>query len=110
MNPNEVIEALKKSNPNIIGKLSDSKISAIIRSTLMIVAKQVTEAEEGTVRVPGLGVFKVRNVEREIEGEKKEGKRILFVPAKEREKKERPERSEGPSRKGRAAKTEVEED
>lgn len=78
MKPSEIVELIKKSNPDLLGKTPTPKAAKIIAAALSVISQQLIETTEGMVKVPGLGAFAVKQVEREKEGEKKTVKRIAF--------------------------------
>ena len=82
MKPIEIIEKIKAENPEVLGKMNDKVAARIVRLALAEVGRQLAVADEGVVKVMGLGHFRVKHVEREVDGAKVATKRILFVAAK----------------------------
>lgn len=82
MKSNEIVELIKQSNPKVLGKLPDAKAAKIVAATLREISKQISTAEEGTVKIAGLGAFKVRQVEKEKDGQKVAVRKINFSAAK----------------------------
>ena len=82
MNPTELVELIKEKRPNLLGKMPEKKAVALIREALADLGGHIAEAEEGVVRVPGLGNFRIRMVEKEQDGENVRVKRIIFLAAK----------------------------
>jgi hypothetical protein len=82
MKSTEIVELIKQSNPKILGKLPDAKVAKIVAATLREISKQVSSAEDGTLKVAGLGSFKIRQVEREKDGQKKTVKKVSFNSVK----------------------------
>lgn len=88
MKPIEIIEKIQQRKPEALKNVPPKKAAAVARATLGEVAIAVRQLHEGVLRVPGFGVFTVKEVERNVDGVKKIVKRILFRPIAERE--ERP--------------------
>ena len=84
MKPIEIVELIKQQNPDALGNIPDKKAAAVIRKAFQELARTVRETEEGEVRLPGFGVFRIRQVEREKDGEKEMVKRVVFRPASEK--------------------------
>jgi nucleoid DNA-binding protein len=85
MKPNEIVQALKTSNPKLLGNIDDKKVARIITAALAQIKLEITTSPDGkAVAVPGLGVFKVKKVEREKDGEKRTVERVMFRIAKNR--------------------------
>lgn len=80
MNASEIIKLIKEENPEILGNLSEKRLIAIIRQVFIQIAKKLEDHEEGPVRVPGLGDFKIRMIEIEKDGKKESVRRIVFRP------------------------------
>ena len=69
-------------NPNIVGKLPDKRVQAIVRGTMMALAQEVNEREEGQLQVSGLGRITIRQFETEKDGSPATVKRVTLNPAK----------------------------
>ena len=82
MKPTELVELIKEKRPNLLGKMPEKKAVALIRAALAELGRHIAEAEEGVVRVPPMGTFRVRMVEQEKDGENVTVKRIIFLAAK----------------------------
>jgi len=54
----------------------------VIRTALKTIREEIEGAEPGTVAVPALGQFRVKNVETEKDGQKQQTRRTMFVAAK----------------------------
>ena len=80
MKPLEIVESIKASNPNALGKMKDNVAAKVIQLAMAELAKQLNETEEGVVRVGGLGNFKVTKVTREQDGKPVAVKRIVLRP------------------------------
>lgn len=78
----ELIEAIKNEQPDALGKVADKRAARIVRAALAEIARQIDASEEGTVKIAGLGNFRVRNVKRGKEGEEKTVRRVAFRAAK----------------------------
>lgn len=84
MKPIEIVELIKISNPALLGKMPDARAAKIIKAALVQLGKHIDAENEGTIKVPGVGKFIVRQVEREKGGEKKIVKTIGFRAAKKK--------------------------
>ena len=82
MKPIEIVEKIRATNPAVLGKMNDKVAAQLIRSALSEIRKQLTAVNEGVVEVNGLGNFRVKHVEKEVDSAKVAIKRILFVAAK----------------------------
>ncbi len=82
MKPSEIVEMIKKEDPDFLGSMPEQKAARIIREALKQLAQHVDAVEEGVVKVPGFGNFRINNVEREKEGQKVKVRRVVFNRAK----------------------------
>lgn len=78
----EIVQSSRAANQELFGEIPDKKIARIVSIVLADIAKQIAAAEEGRIAITGFGSFKTKQVEREKEGEKIAGKRVLFQFAK----------------------------
>lgn len=78
MNPVELVELIKRSNPRVLGKVPDKRAAAIIRAAMQGLVAKIKATDEGEVKVPGLGRFVVKRTEREKDGHKIVDRRIVF--------------------------------
>ena len=83
MNIQELLDSAKAEVPALKG-LQDTKAIALLRYAFRQVAQQLAATEEGELEVQGLGRFRVKKVEREKDGEKVAGKRVIFKGVKQR--------------------------
>lgn len=86
MKPTELVELIKEKRPNLLGKMPEKRAAALIQVALAELGKHIAEAEEGVMRVPGMGAFRSRMVEREKDGKNVSVKRIIFHAAKPKNK------------------------
>ena len=91
MNANEVVELIKKEKPNLLGKMSEKKAAALVRNAFLQIGKHIDAAGEGVIKVPGLGNFRVKQVERERNGQKVNVKRVAFRVTRRKNKDEQQE-------------------
>lgn len=78
MKIDEMVALIKKEYPALLGKMPDRRAARVIRAAFGQLAKEVDAAEEGVVSAPGLGRFRVKQVERIKEGKKSKTKLVLF--------------------------------
>jgi len=76
----DIVKHIKNEKPELLGKLPEKRAVALLRESFAHLAKLLDEQEE-VVKVPGLGSFRTRLVEKEKEGQKTTSKRIIFRPA-----------------------------
>jgi hypothetical protein len=86
MTPTELVELIKEKRPNLLGKMPEKKVVVLIRVALAELGRHIAEAEVGVVKVPGMGNFRSRMVEREKDGKNVSVKRIVFLAAKPKSK------------------------
>ena len=77
----EVVKHLKKEKPEMLENIPEKKAAALIRNAWIQLGKHIDETGEGVINVPGFGNFRVRQVEREKDGQTVTVKRIIFRPA-----------------------------
>jgi nucleoid DNA-binding protein len=82
MKPIEMVEMIKKSTPELIGKVPDQRAAAVIRASFAILKNKLDTIDEGVVKLPGFGNFFVRQVVRKKGDEESTVKRIVFRSAK----------------------------
>ena len=70
MKPIEIVDFLRLEQPQLLGKMPDKKAAGLIRAALALVSRRIDALEEGFLQVAGLGVFRVRRVAREKDGQK----------------------------------------
>lgn len=78
MKANEIVEQLKQSHPKLFAKLPEGNATKLVNAVLRHTAQQINDANEGTVKVAGLGVFRIKQREQEKDGEKRVVKRVSF--------------------------------
>ena len=86
MTPTELVERIKEKRPNLLGNMPEKKAVALIRAALADLGRHIAEAEEGVVKVQGMGNFRIRMVEREKDGKTVSVKRTMFLAAKPKNK------------------------
>jgi hypothetical protein len=87
LKPTELVERIKEKKPKILGTVPEKKAIVLIQMALAELGRHIAAAEVGVVRVPGMGRFQSRMVEREKDGKKVNLKRIVFMVAKPKSKK-----------------------
>lgn len=82
LNPSEILSSIKAADSNALGKLGDRQALRVVRLTLEQIARQVESVEQGSMKVPGLGNFRVRQMTREREGQPTTSvRRVRFTAA-----------------------------
>jgi hypothetical protein len=74
----ETVSQVMSENEKSFQDIPESRASKLVQLTLQQIAKQVQETDEGRVSIQGLGVFIIKNVEREKDGVKSTVKRVSF--------------------------------
>ena len=87
LKPTELVDLVKAKIPNALGKMPEKKAAVLIKAALAELGRHIESAEVGVVKVPGMGRFQSRMVEREKDGKKVNVKRIVFMAAKPKSKK-----------------------
>ena len=80
----ELAQKIQKDNTKSLGKMNEKKIALIIRKALKEIKGEIGNADEGKIKIPMLGSFSIRMVEKEKEGKKEMIKRIFFRLAKKK--------------------------
>jgi nucleoid DNA-binding protein len=78
MNVTELIEDVRRKNPKLLEGISQEQAEALVRNVFRQVSETLAATEEGVIKYPGLGQFRVRKVEREVDGEKVTRTQIMF--------------------------------
>lgn len=81
MKPIEIIERIKKENPKLLGNIPEQRAARIVLAALAELGRQIDAMEEGVLRVPGFGNFRMQQIEREKDGKKITLKRTIFLAA-----------------------------
>jgi len=85
MKPIELVKLIKQENPELLAELPDKKAASLIRAFFYQLGMQINAMEEGILKVPGFGNFRIILVEKEKDGQKITTKRIVFRPIKAKE-------------------------
>lgn len=75
----ELVEQISNDDKAILAGVPRNKAMALVRAAFAVIGKTIDETEEGTVIFPGLGQFRVRRVERELEGKPIVRKQVVFL-------------------------------
>ena len=78
MNLAELAAKVVEAHPRVPA----ARAQQVIRTALKTIREEIEGAEPGTVAVPALGQFRVKNVETEKDGQKQQTRRTMFVAAK----------------------------
>lgn len=74
----EIVELIKQSNPKLLGKTPDARAAKIITAALSQIGQQLNATTEGPLKIPSLGVFAIKQVEREKDGQTVTVKKVSF--------------------------------
>jgi hypothetical protein len=77
----EIVELIRQETPNVLGNMPDERAARIISAALRQISGQLHQTTEGNVKTPGLGIFNIRHVEREEDGQTVMVKKIAFRPS-----------------------------
>ena len=81
MRPIDLVEILREETPELLGNIPDNRAARIVREALAILALKIDATDEGVVKVPGFGNFRIRHIEQEQDGRTVSLKRVTFRPA-----------------------------
>lgn len=81
MKIDELIKSVSESHPKLLEGIPAKKAAALVRGAFAGVASALQNMDEGVLTVGGFGRFRVRQVEREVAGEKAVTKRVTFRSA-----------------------------
>ena len=81
MNINQLVRNAKQAVPSLKG-LPDEDARQLLQRAFEGIVEEIEATREGSVRIPALGNFAIRRVQREKEGRKVEEQRIVFRPSK----------------------------
>jgi|WetSurSiteA1Bulk_404760.scaffolds.fasta_scaffold349722_1 hypothetical protein len=82
MKPIEMVQMIKQSKPELIGKLPDKRAAAVIRASLTLLRDKIDALDEGVIKLPGFGRFAVRQVVRKKGDEEVTVKQVVFLTDK----------------------------
>ena len=74
-----LIEQIRKTNPKLLEGIPGDKAAALIRKVFTLMTHTLAMTEDGVVTFVGLGQFRVRKVEKELEGKKVTRTQIIFT-------------------------------
>lgn len=74
----ELIEHAQQMIPGLLDGIPETRAEALVRSVFRHMNSALAGTEEGVVDYAGLGRFRVRNVEKEVNGEKITRTQISF--------------------------------
>jgi hypothetical protein len=77
----QLIDEMQRSDPAALNGIPRSEAQALVRNVFRHMGAALAKSDEGVVAYPGLGRFRVRKVEREVDGKKVAEIRIGFQPA-----------------------------
>lgn len=86
MKINELLQEVAKEKPRLLAGLPEKKVAALVRAVFASISKAIDATPEGSVEIGGLGGFHVRQVEREVGGEKVTRKVVVFRAARPKKK------------------------
>lgn len=82
MTPVEIVALIGLGKPKLLENIAEDQAAKLIREAFMLISKEIEAVEEGVVKVPGLGAFRIRQVEQEKEGRKVKLRKVIFQAAK----------------------------
>jgi len=74
----DLIDDLYQANPGLLDDLPEDKVIALIQHLFRHISKALGESRDGTVSYPGLGIFRIAQVSRMVDGRKVSHARITF--------------------------------
>jgi len=82
MNIKQLLMKISSEESSALDGIPQEKAAIIVREAFSQVIKAIQSEEEGTVIVAGLGQFRIRQVQRDIEGKTLIKRQVSFRPAK----------------------------
>jgi hypothetical protein len=82
MTPVEIVALIGLGKPKLLENVPEDQAARLIREAFVLISKEIEAVEEGVVKVPGLGAFRIRQLEQEKEGEKRKLRKVVFQAAK----------------------------
>jgi hypothetical protein len=76
-----LIDEMQQSNPAALNGIPRAEAQALVGNVFKHMGAALAKSDEGVVAYPGLGRFRVRRVERDVDGKKVAEMRIGFLPA-----------------------------
>jgi hypothetical protein len=83
MTLDELLEKMRDGHVDVWKDIPDQRAKAIMLKLFRQVSTAVGNATEERVQVPGLGVFRIRKVEKARDGKKVVRRQVRFLPAGE---------------------------
>lgn len=80
VNIKKLVRKAQKAYPKLQNQLSEQETIALVRGIFGQIVQELDDTDTGSVSVPGLGKFTVREIEKIAEGNNKLEKRIVFTP------------------------------
>lgn len=80
MNIKEIVQLAKEKAPEQLSKMPDTRAVRLLREAFAIVLDEVENKEEGAVKIGGLGTFRIRLVDIEMDGQPATARRVIFKP------------------------------
>lgn len=80
MNIKKIVRQAKQENPDELGKLGNQRAINLLQAVFRQIHTEIAGQDSGTIKIGGLGTFRVKQVEIEKEGNKKTVKRVRFIP------------------------------
>jgi len=74
----DIIADIKSQNPRLCSDTNENETTRFVHMALAEIAKTVGEIQEGIIKMPGFGNFRVRQLKRKKAGEKITVRRVLF--------------------------------
>jgi len=82
MKPIEMVQMIKQTKPELMRKLPDKRVAAVIRASLTLLRDKIDALDEGAIKLPGFGRFAVRQVVRKKGNTEVTVKQVVFRTAK----------------------------
>ena len=76
----EIIKAAKTSDAKAFANVEDKQAAAIAKAVLAQINRYINEQKEDRISIGGFGKFRIKPVEREIQGRMVVKKHIVFQP------------------------------
>lgn len=75
----ELVEKVRLENPNLLGGLNSKVAARVVKGVLELMRNELEATEDGVLRIDGFGRFKVKTIEKVVDGETVYVKRVQLT-------------------------------
>ena len=77
----ELLRQMREKEPSVFQGLSDAQAEALVSGLFEQINSTLSRIDEGVVKFPGFGQFRIRKVKKDIDGKVVERTHTVFRPA-----------------------------